>query len=181
MRRCVIVRGLPGSGKSTLSGKIYKDTLEGKEWPLTDGHGDIYSTDDYFMHNGEYTFNGRQLTKAHDWNRARVERAIDNEYDIVIVDNTNTQFWEMAAYIEYALDHDYVIEVVEPQTEWAFDPPELFKRNTHGVPMEAILKMKSRWDSLISLCDTFREKYKVDVDAKIVGGKVIGLEFSNGV
>jgi adenylate kinase family enzyme len=182
MRRCVIVRGLPGSGKSTLSrsiddeayGSVDRVESEPAFWSL------MCSTDDYFMHDGEYKFDGRQLTQAHDWNRSRFERAIRNDYDLIIVDNTNTQFWEMAAYIESALNNNYHISVVEPQTEWAFDVDRLFEKNTHGVPRKAIQAMKDRWDSLISLRDTFEEKYKLRVDATIIGGTVTSLEFHNG-
>lgn len=177
VRRVIVVRGISGSGKSFLANKILKEFKEDNP----DKISAIYSTDDYFIHDGEYKFNGRQLTQAHDWNRNRFQRAIDNKYDLVIVDNTNTQFWEITNYAEYALNHNYVVEVVEPQTEWAFDVDRLVDKNTHGVPREAIQRMKDRWGSLISLADTFREKYKVKVDVKIVCGKVTGLEFSNGV
>jgi len=48
-RKCVIMRGLPGSGKSYLAKKI------ASEWK--DGESVVLSTDDYFMNEkGEYVF-----------------------------------------------------------------------------------------------------------------------------
>jgi adenylate kinase family enzyme len=44
------MRGLPGSGKSTLA-KV-----------LAGEHGLVYSTDDFFIQNGEYKFDSKMLT-----------------------------------------------------------------------------------------------------------------------
>ena len=43
------MRGLPGSGKSTLARKIADKT------------GLVYSTDDFFMINGEYVFEPKMI------------------------------------------------------------------------------------------------------------------------
>ena len=172
MRRCVIVRGLPGSGKSTLSRNI---TAVVSLLPI----GAICTTcctDDYFMHSGEYKFNGLQLTKAHDWNRSNFKRAIDNNYNLIVVDNTNTQFWEMAPYIEGAINNRYELHIAEPTTDWAFNVDELFKRNTHGVPREAIEKMLGRWENIVDIAEGINEKYKVKC---IVENNFIKLEVSN--
>jgi chloramphenicol 3-O-phosphotransferase len=57
MKKVVIVRGLPGSGKSVLAEK-YQDTFHDSCF--------IYSTDDYWMRpDGLYDFNCDLLHKAH--------------------------------------------------------------------------------------------------------------------
>lgn len=65
----------------------------------------------------------------------------------IIVDNTNTMCWEARPYVELALAHGYVVEVLQPTTAWAFDPVKLAKRNQHGVPEVAIRKMLQRWET----------------------------------
>jgi hypothetical protein len=36
------------------------------------------------------------------------------------------------------------VEILEPETEWKYDAQELFKKNTHGLPMDAIQSMLQR-------------------------------------
>lgn len=163
MRNALIIRGLPGSGKSTLAGELCDSIVS--ELPVS--HSPLVmlcSTDNYFMHDGVYKFDGRQLTQAHAWNLSNFNRAIRNNYDLVVCDNTNTQFWEMASYIEAAINNDYDLKIVEPSTDWAWNVDELFARNTHGVPREAIDRMLKRWDSAEDIAESIREKYKVEVD-----------------
>lgn len=42
-------------------------------------------------------------------------------------------------------DNGYEIQVLEPDTPWKFNPEECAKRNTHGVPLQAIERMLARW------------------------------------
>ena len=52
---CFIMRGVPGSGKSTVASKIKGE------------NGIIHSTDDYFIDaNGEYQFDKTLLAKNHE-------------------------------------------------------------------------------------------------------------------
>ncbi|XP_053921368.1 NEDD4-binding protein 2-like 2 isoform X3 [Cuculus canorus] len=58
----LILRGLPGSGKSTLSRILLGQSRDGI----------VFSTDDYFRQQDGYTYNATQLGDAHDWNQKRV-------------------------------------------------------------------------------------------------------------
>ncbi|KAM6439463.1 NEDD4-binding protein 2-like 2 isoform 3-T3 [Rhynochetos jubatus] len=69
----------------------------------------------------------------------------------VIIDNTNTQAWEMKPYVEAALEMGYRVEFHEPDTWWKFDPEELEKRNKHGVTREKIAQMLERYEYQISI------------------------------
>ncbi|NXV81798.1 N42L2 protein, partial [Atlantisia rogersi] len=57
----LILRGLPGSGKSTLSRILLGQSRDGI----------IFSTDDYFRQQDGYTYSAAQLGDAHDWNQKR--------------------------------------------------------------------------------------------------------------
>lgn len=48
-KKLVIMRGLPGSGKSTLAKKIAGNS------------GVVYSTDDFFMVNGQYVYDSKMI------------------------------------------------------------------------------------------------------------------------
>ncbi|XP_074995917.1 NEDD4-binding protein 2-like 2 isoform X2 [Calonectris borealis] len=137
----LILRGLPGSGKSTLSRILLGQSRDGI----------VFSTDDYFRQQDGYAYNAAQLGDAHDWNQKRAKQAMEQGKSPVIIDNTNTQAWEMKPYVEVALEKGYRVEFHEPDTWWKFDPEELEKRNKHGVTREKIAQMLERYEYQISI------------------------------
>uniref|UniRef100_A0A8C5T5K9 NEDD4 binding protein 2 like 2 n=1 Tax=Malurus cyaneus samueli TaxID=2593467 RepID=A0A8C5T5K9_9PASS len=137
----LILRGLPGSGKSTLSRILLGESCDGI----------VLSTDDYFRQQDGYTYNAAQLGDAHEWNQKRAKQAVEQGKSPVIIDNTNTQAWEMKPYVEVALEKGYRVEFHEPDTWWKFDPEELEKRNKHGVTREKIAQMLERYEYEISI------------------------------
>lgn len=137
----LILRGLPGSGKSTLSRVLLGQSCDGV----------VLSTDDYFRQQYGYSYNAAQLGDAHEWNRKRAKQAMEQGKSPVIIDNTNTQAWEMKPYVEVALEKGYRVEFHEPNTWWKFDPEELEKRNKHGVTREKIAQMLERYEYQISI------------------------------
>lgn len=131
-----ILRGLPGSGKSTLARKLASD------WA-------ICSTDKHFINEeGVYVFEPSRLGANHKKNQADVLYYATCSEPVIVVDNTNTRHWEYAPYIEIAKDHGYEIHII---TVGNPRDPEHVKacaeRNTHGVSLEAIVKMSERFES----------------------------------
>ncbi|XP_071379722.1 NEDD4-binding protein 2-like 2 [Centroberyx affinis] len=137
----ILMRGLPGSGKSTRA----------KELLSTGPSGLILSTDDYFAHKDGYLYDPSLLGAAHEWNQSRAKEAMHQGRSPVIIDNTNIQPWEMKPYVQMALERRYTVHFNEPDTRWKFDPLELEKRNKHGVPQEKIAQMLDRFSSPISV------------------------------
>ncbi|KAK7496517.1 hypothetical protein BaRGS_00012169 [Batillaria attramentaria] len=131
----VILRGLPGSGKSYLARAIQ-------------GSGEVFSADDYFIRNGLYEYNKDELSEAHAWNKQRVKEALERGVTPIIVDNTNVMIWEMLPYAQLADNRGYAVEVLEPETPWKFQPKRLAKYNSHGVPIESIKRMKDRYQTV---------------------------------
>ena len=124
MKQLILFRGLPGSGKSTLSESICDD---------------VYSADMFFERNGEYHFDATQLRTAHEWCKSHVEIALHADVPIIGVANTFTQQWEMDPYFELAKKYGYRIStiIVENRHE---------SKNVHGVPDEALEKMENRFE-----------------------------------
>lgn len=146
-KKLYIMRGISGGGKSYTA-----QQLAPKE--------NIFSTDDYFGVN--YDFDPSKLGEAHAWNQKRVAKAMEEGMSPIVVDNTNTQKWEMEPYIKVADKLGYIWSIKEPESQWwkslkstliSKDPKEiemwsnfLAKKNNHGVPREAIANMIKRWE-----------------------------------
>lgn len=90
-RIVIIMRGVPGSGKSYLAYQLR-------------GNGVVLSTDDYFInYQGQYVFDRNQLSFAHDWNQNRADKEMKSGTNPVVIDNTNLEAWEMQPYVTMAL------------------------------------------------------------------------------
>ena len=132
MKNLYLLRGLPGSGKSTLSNQF------------GDTH---FEADMYFINeNGEYIFNGADIKKAHQWCQSQVELAmIQNRitYGLdssdIIVSNTFTQEWEMEPYYKLAESYGYRVFSLIVENRHGGE-------NIHGAPADKIQAMKDRFE-----------------------------------
>lgn len=130
MKNLILLRGLPGSGKSTtaeLLGAGSSGTAH-------------YEADMFFMRDGEYKFDFSQIKEAHKWCQSSVERTMFLGHNsTIIVSNTFTQEWEMDVYYKLAEEWGYRVTslIVENRHEGV---------NVHGVPQETLDKMKQRFE-----------------------------------
>ncbi len=146
MRTMYIMRGLPGSGKSTAAQALFDKLYTDDMW-LLDNEA-IFSTDNYWLRpDGYYDFNPSRLGEAHAWNQEQVRKAVE-EYFIpfVIVDNTNIRLTHMLPYVQLAERNRWDVQYVVPETPWAWDVEECAKRNAHGVPLAAVQRMKDQFE-----------------------------------
>lgn len=140
-----MMRGLPGSGKSSIA----KDLGLG---------GAIFSTDDFFIINGKYQYDPSMIGHAHTWNQGRAKKAMRDGISPIVIDNTNIEGWQMKPYVGEAIAHGYRVEIVEPNTAWKFDAEELAKRNTHKVPLDIIQEMVEKWEPNLNTEDILESK-----------------------
>lgn len=140
MKKFYIVRGLPGSGKSTLVKELSSKIVDAEVF--------VFSTDNYWLRpDGYYDFNARRIGEAHAWNFKLCKEALALALPHVILDNTNTTLREFDQYINEAVLHGYNVFILEPNTPWSFDVQECFRKNTHNVPLDVIQKMYDRWQT----------------------------------
>jgi len=126
MNTLVLLRGLPGSGKSTAA-KLFNKAPH-------------FEADMYFMDaDGNYQFDVAKIKDAHNWCRHSVMDAMKADYPIVVVSNTFTQEWEMEAY--YLLAEELGYMVVSMIVENRHDG-----KNVHGVPEDKLEIMKNRFE-----------------------------------
>jgi predicted kinase len=135
-KEIILLRGLMGSGKSTLAKQLAGKT------------GISFSSDDFFMEEGQYNFDVSKIKDAHEWNYNRAMKAIDQGLSPVILDNTNVDMKDLKLLkplVQYAIQHGYEPRIEEAKTPWAFNAEELAKRNKHGVPLDAIQEKLKNW------------------------------------
>ena len=126
MSELVLIRGLPGAGKST-----YAKT----HFPLY-RH---FEADMYFVNAaGVYEFNALQLNQAHRWCIEMVDDSIDRGRPTV-VSNCFIQAWEFDPYFIIAAEYEVPVRIIELQTSHG---------NTHGVTPEKIIQMAARFNDI---------------------------------
>lgn len=125
----VIVRGIPGSGKSTFAEYCVKKLSEAN---ITAVHCE---SDDYWMRDGVYKFDARFLYKAHEWCFKKVFESFKNN-KIVFVTNTFTQMKELNPYLKEAAQHGLKVTVVRMANEF---------QNQHEVPELTLEAMRNRF------------------------------------
>jgi len=139
----VIMRGLPGSGKSSWA-QCLKEHC-GSEQSTT-----IVSADNFFEKTGQYErhFEQSRLAEAHEFCRVNFVRELGNKKkSAVIVDNTNSRLAEYKFYIDMARKAGKRHLVVEILCQSENDLQEFYHRNTHRVPMQTIGRMRARWEN----------------------------------
>lgn len=124
----ILVRGIPGSGKSTWVTK----TLE-----LLDHY---VEADCYFVRaDGVYDFNPKLLKNAHEWCYTIATDALAHgrkDCDVYVA-NTFTRIWEMQKYIDYCNQNDIPFKVVRCTGNY---------QNIHGVPDNKVKQMLERFE-----------------------------------
>jgi len=122
----ILVRGLPGSAKSTLAKKLAPDAN--------------FAADDFFTDaEGNYNFDPSLIRQAHESCQGRTQMAMLDKEPVIAVHNTFSKAWEAKPYFELAERFGYSVFVVECQNDFG---------NIHGVPDHVIQKMRERLEPL---------------------------------
>jgi len=127
----ILLRGLPGSGKTTLAKIILQ--LRSTDEP------EILSADDFFEDNeGDYNFDPTKLKEAHNYCQFRCSERMRQQKAKIVVANTFTQEWEMDEYFKMAERYNYRVHTVIVENRHG-------NENVHGVPEDKLQQMKSRF------------------------------------
>lgn len=117
-----LVRGLPGSGKST-----YAKTLGVKHY-----EADMYHVDSF----GVYRFKPEKAAEAHAWCLHMAVTELKKGLPVVI-SNTFTRVCEMQPYFFHARELNVPVTVVEMNGDYG---------NVHEVPQSTLNNMAARWE-----------------------------------
>lgn len=153
-KRLIVMRGVSGSGKSTVAAKIARET-----------GGLVLSTDDFFEKDGRYEFDPRLLPQNHAKNQGRAQKAMEMGVSPIIIDNTNTEAWEMKPYVQAAIGHGYEVEIIEPGSDGfpEADFDEIMRRQKSrgggkSMPEDVVRRMMGRFQRGVTVQDILDSK-----------------------
>ena len=107
----VIIRGVPGSGKTTLAKSRYPDHV-------------LVEADQFFEKNGKYEFDMSRIWLAHKWCYEKVKKELLSGKNVVVA-NTFIHLKDMDKYIELNVP----TKIVTAKGRF---------KNVHGVPEDIV-------------------------------------------
>lgn len=118
----VLVRGLPGSGKSTFAATL-----------TASGYLHL-EADQFFVVDGVYRYDASRIRDAHRWCQEQARSALAQGRRVVVA-NTFTRLDEMRPYLQLSA----ATIVIRASGEW---------RNVHDVPVDVFGRMRDRWEGI---------------------------------
>lgn len=135
MKLVIALRGIPGPSRHYYANRLKKKADElGKSIK-------IVSADQFFYNLGNnkfYAFDESRLSEAHEFCFKEFMKAIQDNTDIVVIDNSNIESWEIAPYRMYSNVNGYKFKIVEVHT----DPSTTTRIQQHMIPPEKTREMQ---------------------------------------
>lgn len=128
MSTLYLIRGIPGSGKSTFAAQLFLSGIVQK----------VAEADDYFtQEDGSYVFDPKKLGAAHSHCQQKTREYLSLGYSVA-VSNTSTTESEVDIYAKIAERYgaQFISIIVENRHG---------SSNVHNVPREALERMKQRF------------------------------------
>lgn len=129
-RSLILLRGLPGAGKSTLAAVL----RENNKYP-------VHAIDHYFTdeQTGEYTFEHTKNHLAYTQCENLTRLSMNDGCEKIFIDNAFTLEWEMEPYFRMAAELNYNVFVITVENRHG-------STNIHGISNEQLKKMAAKYN-----------------------------------
>lgn len=128
-KNCIILRGLPGSGKSTFADFI-----------LASNPGAVHVEADHYVYdeNGNYDWKFENLRDYHSKAQSCFDNALNEGVGTIVVSNVSSTWKDFKYYFNKAKEQGYKVTsiIVENRNE---------TKSIHGVPEETLNNMRSKF------------------------------------
>lgn len=138
-QQLILLRGIPGSGKSTMAKFIVLDGIIHSTDDLIEATGDYRGFFTKMIESGDFT----DLSRMHSKNLSNAVKSMKDGVTRIVIDNTNIKANEPKAYVVAALEMGFDednIHIFDVGTR-DLSAKELAESNTHGVPLDKIKMM----------------------------------------
>lgn len=128
MQSLILLRGLPGSGKSILANVLSEN-----------GRYPVFSIDDFFTdQHGNYQFEFEKNHVAYKQCEDNTHKALQAGAEKIFVANTFTMLWEMEPYFKMASEFDCKLFIATVEKYHS-------SKNIHDIPDEQLQKMAEKY------------------------------------
>merc|ERR1719195_161593 len=136
----IVLRGLPGSGKTTLAKKLSQRSK----------HAQICTEDRYHWSGkedgvGEYKFQPQLVFLAREWCTKEIREAIQENVNLIILDNHNARISMYEDHIQYAVEHGYRFRIIEFVASTSLID-KYRARSYKKFPREVYVKLLKLWE-----------------------------------
>ena len=136
-KKLIIIRGCPGSGKTTFAEFIKR--------MCSSGSAVHYEADRWMIDNiGRYQFDAKRLGYCHSRCQNMVEEAMVAAIPVVIVSNTFTKVSEMKVYLDFAAKYGYSVTSLVMEKHHN-------NKDIHGMNEETLVRMENNLRQSIKL------------------------------
>ena len=163
-KKMFIMRGVPGSGKSTYAKKLLNNfgiNIDSNK--ILKSH--LLSTDDFFYDENEiYRHDKSKLKKFHLLNESRAEIQMLLKCNPIIIDNTNIDISNFVTYYKLAKNYNYEVEIINPEN---------YNSDENPIILDSKINRKLIYSRADKRRETFGEK---DIPLEILDNMINKLE-----